>query len=84
MNKSNIGKSWETIMGEEVAKQRRQTQSSRLSKNNPSTNPLTAKKISQSLSRYRKENPLVGEKNPFFGKNHTEEFKIKSSENKKK
>jgi len=83
MNKSNIGKSWESIMGEDVAKQRKLKQSTRLSENNPSTNPVTAKKISESLSKYRSENPLIGDKNPFFGKNHTEEFKIKSSENKK-
>ena len=80
MNKSNIGKSWESIMGVDVAKQRKLKQSARLSENNPSTNPVTAKKISESLSKYRSENPLIGDKNPFFGKTHTDEFKLKSSE----
>jgi hypothetical protein len=83
MNKSNIGKSWEQIMGKDSADHRKLRQSIRMSENNPSTNPITAEKISKSMTEYRKENPLIGDKNPFFGKKHTDEYKLNSSKNRK-
>ena len=82
-NKSNIGKTWEEIMDKNVAKLRRTKQSEKLKNNNPSSNPEVAKKISDRLKQVRKEKPLTGEKNPFYGKKHSEEFKEKSSLTKK-
>jgi hypothetical protein len=82
-NKSNIGKTWEEIMDKNVAELRRTKQSEKLKNNNPSSNPEIAKKISDKLKQVRKENPLTGEKNPFYGKKHSEEFKEKSSLTKK-
>jgi hypothetical protein len=82
-NKSNIGKTWEEIMDKSVAELRRTKQSEKLKNNNPSSNPEVAKKISDKLKQVRKENPLTGEKNPFYGKKHSEEFKKKSSLTKK-
>ena len=82
-NKSNIGKTWEEIMDKNVAELRRTKQSEKLKNNNPSSNPEVAKKISDKLKQVRKENPLTGEKNPFYGKKHSEEFKEKSSLTKK-
>jgi hypothetical protein len=82
-NKLNIGKSWEEIMGVDTANNRKIKHIERFKKNNPSSNPEVAKKISQKLKEYRKNNPLTGEKNPFYGKKHTEELKEKSSKTKK-
>jgi hypothetical protein len=82
-NKSNIGKTWEEIMGDDKASERRLKQSDNFKKNNPSTNTEVASKISKSLKEYRKKNPLTGEKNPFYGKQHSEEYKINASINKK-
>ena len=53
------------------------------SENNPSTFPGVSAKISKSLSRYLKNNPRSGELNPFYGKTHTDEFKIQMSKSKK-
>ena len=36
----------------------------------------TYKKVSEKRKAYLKENPPVGERNPFFGKHHTEEMKL--------
>ena len=82
-NKSNIGKSWDEIMGEKVANERRMKQSELLKNNNPSSNPKVAKKISESLKEHRKLNPLTGDKNPFYGKKHSNNYKINQSNNKK-
>lgn len=83
-NKSNIGKTWEEIMNDDgVASHRRKKQSDRFKENNPSTNPDVAKKISDKLKEYRKENPFTKEKNPFYGKKHTEEYRKTSSEKRK-
>jgi hypothetical protein len=82
-NKSNIGKSWDEIMGERTASDRRLKQSELFKNNNPSSNPDVAKKISESLKEHRKTNPLTGEKNPFYGKQHSDEYKINASINKK-
>jgi hypothetical protein len=82
-NKSNIGKSWVDIMGSETAEIRKKNQSERFKKNNPSSNPEVSKKISESIKKYRKLNPLKGDKNPFYGKKHSDEYKIIQSKNKK-
>jgi hypothetical protein len=82
-NKSNIGKSWEEIMDKDVAEKRRAKQSEKFKKNNPSTNPEVSKKISESMKEYRKTNPLKGDKNPFYGKKHSEDYKILQSNEKK-
>mgnify|MGYP003336977495 CR=1 FL=1 len=82
-NKSNIGKTWEEIMDRNVAELRKAKQSEKFKNNNPSSNPEVAKKISDKLKQVRKENPLTGDKNPFYGKKHSEEFKEKSSLTKK-
>jgi hypothetical protein len=82
-NKSNIGKRWEEIMDESTANARRLKQSEKFKNNNPSSNPNVAKKISESLKEHRKLNPLTGEKNPFYGKQHSDEYKINASISKK-
>lgn len=50
---------------------------------NPSKNKEVSKKISESLKLYLIDNPRNGNKNPFYGKKHTEEYKKKSSDSKK-
>jgi hypothetical protein len=82
-NKSNIGKRWEEIMDESTANARRLKQSEKFKNNNPSSNPDVAKKISESLKEHRKLNPLTGEKNPFYGKKHSDEYKVGQSNQKK-
>jgi len=82
-NKKNIGKKWEDIMGKEKSELRKNKKSEQMSKNNVSTNPEVSKKISKSLSKYKKNNPPVGVNNPFYGKKHTDEYKEKSSQSKK-
>lgn len=67
---------WEDRVGEEVADRIRKETSIRVSgEKNPSCNEDVAKKISESLKSYLKDNPRLGEDNPFFGKTHTEETK---------
>lgn len=82
-NKSNIGKTWEVIMKNGGAEKRRQVQSEKLKNNNPSTNLEVSRKISESMKQYRKLNPLTGQTNPFYGKNHSEEYKVLQSNKKK-
>jgi len=82
-NKSNIGKRWEEIMDESTANARRLKQSEKFKNNNPSSNPDVAKKISESLKEHRKLNSLTGEKNHFYGKQHSDEYKINASISKK-
>jgi len=53
------------------------------SENNPSTFPGVAVKISKSLKKYLANNPRTGEKNPFYGKNHSPETKEYLSRTKK-
>ena len=79
------GKSYEELMGEEKAKIKIEFHRNFMSDldNNPSHKEEIASKISESLKEYLKENPRVGEKNPFFGKHHTDEFK-EDQHNKKK
>jgi len=75
---------WEDRIGKERATEIRCERSQQSSgDNNPSKNPEVAQKISKSLSLYLKENPRIGEKNPFFGKEHTEEYKKWASESRK-
>lgn len=82
-NKSNIGKSWDEIMGKSSVNERKFKQSEKMIRNNPSSSPDVAKKISETLKQIRKENPLIGEKNPFYGKKHSDEFKKIASLTKK-
>ena len=66
--------SWEDRIGEERAKEIRKERSDQVSGDkNPSKDPNVAKKISKSMKEYLKENPRMGENNPFFGKKHSEE-----------
>ena len=75
---------WEDRIGLESANKIRLDTSKRVSGDkNPTKNKETAKKVSESLKNYLKLNPRLGEKNPMFGKNHTEEYKKESSNNKK-
>jgi len=74
---------WEDRVGSEFAENFRIKMSKLSSENNPSTFPGVSAKISKSLSRYLKNNPRSGELNPFYGKTHTDEFKIQMSKSKK-
>ena len=68
-------RSWEASFGSEKAILRKEQLSARISSNNPSTNPETAKKISTSLKKYIEKNPetRIGENNPFYGRKHSPE-----------
>jgi hypothetical protein len=68
---------WEDRIGKEAANRIRKEASDRLLENNPTHNKDVAKKVSESLKKYLKDNPdeRLGEKNPFFGKNHSDETK---------
>jgi 5-methylcytosine-specific restriction endonuclease McrA len=83
MNISNTGKKWADFTdGEKLIERKRKAQE-RMLLNNPSKKEEVKNKISESMKEYRKNNPLDGDKNPFFGKRHTDEFKEKMSEEKK-
>lgn len=76
--------SWEDRIGKIRADEIRKERSEQVSgENNPSCDPKVAKKISDSLKQYLEENPRLGDKNPFYGKEHTEEYKQRVSESKK-
>lgn len=77
---------WEDRVGEETAERIRKEVSLRTAgEKNPTKNPKVAKKVSESLSKYLKENPELraGNNNPFHGRKHTSEYKEKHSQNKK-
>jgi hypothetical protein len=74
---------WEDRVGEKKATIIRENRRKQLLENNPSKNYDIKKKISDSLKEYLKENSRIDEKNPFFGKHHTDEYKKNSSKNKK-
>lgn len=75
---------WEDRIGEEAANRIRIDTSERVSGDkNPTHNPDVAKKVSESLKLYLKDNPRFGEKNSFFGREHTEEYKKLASETRK-
>jgi hypothetical protein len=67
--------SWEERIGSTRAAEIRKIRSEQLSINNPSTNPEVAKKISNSLKKFLKENPekRQGVNNSFFGRKHKKE-----------
>ena len=78
--------SWEDRIGIDRANEIRSERSEQVSGDkNPSKNPLVARKISKSLSKTLRENPLlrVGDKNSFYGKKHTDEYKEWASESRK-
>ncbi len=76
--------SWEDRIGEERAKEIRKERSDQVSGDkNPSKDPNVAKKISKSMKEYLKENPRMGENNPFFGKEHSDEYKKWASTSRK-
>lgn len=65
---------WEDRIGEDNAKRMRKNASDRVKGDkNPSKNKEVAKKISNSIKKYLKDNPRNGDKNPFYGKSHTDE-----------
>lgn len=67
---------WEDRVGKEVADRIREETSIRVKGDkNPTKNKDIAKKVSDSLKKYLKDNPRYGEKNPFYKKEHTEEYK---------
>lgn len=75
--------SWEDIIGHERANEIRQERSEQVSGNkNPSCDPIVAKKISESLKKTLSENPEMRKKenNGFYGKSHTDEYKLWASE----
>lgn len=75
---------WEERIGLENANKIRKESSQRVSgNNNPSTKKEISKKISESMKKYLLKNPRLKEKNGMYNKKHTEEYKKKSSENKK-
>ena len=77
---------WEDRIGKEIADKLREEASERVIGNkNPTCNPEVAKKVSESLKKYLKDNPgeRIGENNPFFSKTHTEEYKKWATESRK-
>lgn len=75
------GISWEDRIGKDRASEIRSERSIQVSgENNPSKNPLVAKKISESMKKHLESNPRYGEKNGFYGKEHSDEYKIWASE----
>lgn len=66
---------WEDRVGLDFANAFREKMHKLSSENNPSTFPGVAEKISKSLKAYLKDNPRLGDKNPFFGKQHTQATK---------
>lgn len=76
--------SWEDRIGKKRADEIRLQRKLQLTENNPHKNPEVKNKISASLKEYlSNKSHRTGTNNPFFGKNHTEEFKQKSRESKK-
>lgn len=77
---------WEERVGKENAEKIRKDTSNRVKgNNNPTCNPIIAKKVSNGLKKYLKEHPeeRIREKNGFFNKNHTDEYKKNASISKK-
>lgn len=76
--------SWEDRVGKEFADEFRQKMSKLSSENNPSTFPGVAKKISNGLKSYLKNNPTVrlGKNNSFYGKHHSAKTKEYLSQSK--
>ena len=67
---------WEDRVGRSTADEIRKNTSIRVSGDkNPTHNPEIAKKVSESLKKYLKDNPRNGKNNPFYGKKHTDEYK---------
>jgi len=84
LNKWQIEVDWEIRVGKETAEKIRRDASKRIcGEKNPTKNKDIANKVSESLKKYLKENPRIGEKNHFFGKFHTIEYKKQQCENKK-
>jgi len=75
---------WEDRVGKVAADRIREEASIRVSgENNPTHNPDIAKKVSDSLKVYLKENPRNGDKNPFYDREHSEEYVKWASESRK-
>ncbi|MCK9416949.1 HNH endonuclease [Candidatus Dojkabacteria bacterium] len=77
---------WEDRIGLDAANKIRTETSERVKgAKNPTTNPETAKKVSSSLKKYLEENPeeRKNEKNGFFDKKHTDEYKKWATESRK-
>lgn len=72
---------WEDRLGKDVSDRIRKETSDRVKGDkNPTKNKEVAKKVSESLKKYLKDNPRFGEQNPMFGKIHTDEYKKWASE----
>jgi len=76
---------WEDRIGKEIADKIRSIRSESAKKDNPSTRPGVAEKISNGMKKFLKENPgsRSAENNPFFGRTHSEELKQVWRESKK-
>jgi hypothetical protein len=74
---------WRVIIGDKKADEIIQKRRDRMLKDNPSKKEDVRKKISESVKKYLEDNPRLGDKNPFYGRQHTEEHKKKSSDDKK-
>lgn len=68
--------SWEDRIGKDRASEIRKTQSHRAKIDNPSTRPGIAKKISNSMKEYLKDNPgaRAQDNNPFYGQTHDKDL----------
>ena len=78
--------SWENRIGVDVANKIRSDASERVKgENNPTCDPEIAKKVSDGLKEYLKKHPeeRIGEKNGFYGKEHTDDYKKYARETKK-
>ena len=67
---------WEDRIGKDRAGEIRKAQSDRAKIDNPSTRPGVAKKISNSMKQYLKDNPdaRAGDNNPFYGRTHDKDL----------
>lgn len=75
---------WEDRIGIVSAEKIRKDTSDRVSGDkNPTHNPEIAKKVSDSLKEFLKNNPRNGEKNSFYGKKHSDEYKKWAIESRK-
>lgn len=75
MNEWQITCRWEDRIGEEKAAEIREKRRLTMLKNNPNNDPEVLRKKSESLKIFLAKNPRMGEKNPFFGKMHSDENK---------
>lgn len=68
---------WEDRVGEKRAKEIREEKRQLWKEKNPNNDPRVLKIKSEKMTEYRKTHPIDGERNPFFGRNHSDELKKK-------